>query len=75
MERKDLTPALMSFLLLLGIGALAIARHWRIPNIWVEYPLNLDALFISFYVLWILVEIPIAKRAVAPGSDQGNELL
>jgi protein-S-isoprenylcysteine O-methyltransferase Ste14 len=64
MERKDLTPALMSFLLLLGIGALAVARHWRTPNVWVEYPANLDTLFISFYVLWILVEAPIAKRDV-----------
>jgi protein-S-isoprenylcysteine O-methyltransferase Ste14 len=65
MERKDLTSALMSFLLLLGIGALAIARPWRIPNLWVEYPVNLDTLFIGFYVLWILVETPIAKRDVS----------
>jgi protein-S-isoprenylcysteine O-methyltransferase Ste14 len=65
MNRKDLTPALMSFFLLLGIGALAIARHWRITNLWVEYPVNLDTLFISFYVLWILVETPIAKRDVS----------
>lgn len=69
MERKDLTPALMSFLLLLGIVALAIVGHWRIPNVWVESPVNLDTLFISFYVLWILVETPIAKRDV---STQGK---
>jgi len=62
MERKDLTPALMSCLLLVGIAALAIVRHWRIPNLWVGHPLNLDALFISLYILWILVESPIAKR-------------
>ena len=65
MERKDLTPALMSFLLLLGIVVLAIVRHWRIPDVWVEYPVNLDTLFISLYVLWILVETPIAKRDVS----------
>ena len=62
MERKDLAPALMSLLLLLGIVALAVVRHWRIPSLWVGYPVNLDTLFISFYVLWILVETPIAKR-------------
>jgi len=45
--RKDLTPALMSFLLLLGIVALADVRHWRIPNLWVEYPVNLDIVFAS----------------------------
>jgi hypothetical protein len=55
----------MSLLFLLGIVALAIVRHWRIPNRWVEYPVNLDALFIGFYVLWILVERPIAKWDVS----------
>jgi len=62
LERKDLTPALMSFLLLLGIVALAMVRRWRVPNVWIEYPLNLDIVFVTFYVLWILVETPIAKR-------------
>jgi protein-S-isoprenylcysteine O-methyltransferase Ste14 len=62
MGRKDLTPALMSVLLLLGIVALAIVRQWRIPNLWVEYPVNLDTVFASLYALWILVETPVAKR-------------
>lgn len=65
MKRKDLTPALMSCLLLMGIVALAVVRHWRIPNVWVEYPVNPDTLFISFYVLWILMETPVAKRDVS----------
>lgn len=65
MKRKDLTPALMSFLLLMGIVALAMVRHWRIPNVWVEYPVNPDTLFVSFYVLWILVETPVARRDVS----------
>ena len=58
------TPALMSLLLLMAIVALAIVRHWRIPNVWVEYPVNPDTLFISLYVLWILVETPIARKDV-----------
>ena len=62
MARKDLTPALMSVLLLLGIVALAIVRQWRTPNLWVEYPVNLDTVFASLYALWILVETPVAKR-------------
>ena len=62
MERKDLMPALMSALLLLGIVALAIVRHWRIPNMWIEDPVNLDTVFAGLYVLWILVEMPIARR-------------
>jgi protein-S-isoprenylcysteine O-methyltransferase Ste14 len=64
MNRKDLTPAVMSFLLLLGIIVLALARHWRIPGIWVEHPVNLDTVFVGFYVLWLLVETPIAKRDI-----------
>jgi protein-S-isoprenylcysteine O-methyltransferase Ste14 len=62
MGRKDLTPALMSVLLLLGIMVLAVLRHWRVPNLWVGYPVNLDAVFAGLYILWILVETPIAKR-------------
>jgi len=73
MKRKDLTPALMSFLLLLGIVALAIVRHFQIPNIWIEYPVNLDILFISFYVLWILVETPIAKRDVSTAGKTTSD--
>ena len=42
MERKDLTPAIMSFLLLLAIVALALVRQWRIPNLWVKSPVNQD---------------------------------
>jgi protein-S-isoprenylcysteine O-methyltransferase Ste14 len=62
MGRKDLTPALMSVLLLLGIVALAVVRHSRVPNLWVGYPLNLDTVFASLYALWIVVETPVAKR-------------
>ena len=62
MERKDLTPAIMSFLLLLAIVALAIVRQSRIPNLRVEYPVSLDTVFVGLYALWILVETPVAKR-------------
>jgi protein-S-isoprenylcysteine O-methyltransferase Ste14 len=64
MNRKDFTPAVMSCLLLLGIIILALARQWRIPSIWLEYPVNLDTVFVGFYVLWLVVETPIAKKDV-----------
>lgn len=64
MNRKDLTPAVMSLLLLLGIIVLAIARCWRIPSLWVEYPVNVDSVFVCFYVLWLLVETPVARRDI-----------
>jgi protein-S-isoprenylcysteine O-methyltransferase Ste14 len=64
MNRKDFTPAVMSLILLLGIIMLALVRYWQIPSIWTEYPVNLDTLFVSFYVSWLLVEAPIAKKDV-----------
>lgn len=64
MDRKDFTPALMSLFLLLGIIMLVLVRYWRIPSIWTEYPVNLDTVFVSFYVSWLLAEAPIAKKDV-----------
>jgi protein-S-isoprenylcysteine O-methyltransferase Ste14 len=73
MKRKDLTPALMSVLLLLGIVALALVRHWRIPNLWVKYPVNLDTVFACLYVLWILLETPIAKRDLSTEGKRTSD--
>jgi len=64
MKRKDFTPALMSFLLLAGIGILAGVRYSRMPDLWSGFPVNMDIVFAGLYVLWILAEVPIAKRDV-----------
>ena len=74
MERKDLTPAIMAFLLLVAIVALAIVRQWRIPNLWVEYPVNLDTVFAGLYALWILVETPVAKRDLSTEGKTTTDL-
>jgi protein-S-isoprenylcysteine O-methyltransferase Ste14 len=70
--RKDFTPALLSFFLLLGIVVLAILRQGRLPDIWGGYRLNPDNIFIGLYVLWILAEIPIARR---DASTEGKTTL
>lgn len=62
MNHKDFTPAVMSLLLLVGILILASARYWRVPNLWTDYPVNWDTAFAGFYVLWMLVEAPTAKK-------------
>lgn len=62
MNRKDFTPAIMSIALFLGVVVLALARIWRIPSIWTEYPVDFDMVFEALYVLWLLVETPIAKK-------------
>jgi protein-S-isoprenylcysteine O-methyltransferase Ste14 len=74
MNHKDFTPAIMSILLLIGIIICALARHWRIPSIWIEYPVNLDTVFVGFYVLWLLVETPIAKRDVNTEGKRTSDL-
>jgi protein-S-isoprenylcysteine O-methyltransferase Ste14 len=73
MKGKDLIPAIMSVLLLLGIAVLAFARHWRIPSVWTDYPVNLDTLFIISYVLWIVAESRIAKRDVNTEGKQTSD--
>jgi protein-S-isoprenylcysteine O-methyltransferase Ste14 len=70
MKRKDLTPAILSVLLLLGIAALAFVRYRRIPGVWTEYPVNPDTLFVVFYVLWILADSRIAGRDVNTEGKQ-----
>lgn len=72
MARKDFTSALLSFILLSGIIVLALLRQGRVPDLWSGYQLNLDTLFTGLYVLWILVEIPIARR---DASTEGKTTL
>jgi protein-S-isoprenylcysteine O-methyltransferase Ste14 len=62
MKGKDLTPAILSILLLLGIAVLAFVRSGRVPDIWAGYPVNPDTFLIGCYVLWILAESGIARR-------------
>jgi protein-S-isoprenylcysteine O-methyltransferase Ste14 len=70
MKGKDLTPAILSVLLVLGIVVLAFVRSRRIPGVWTGYPLNWDTLVVGFYVLWILVESRVAGRDVNTEGKQ-----
>jgi protein-S-isoprenylcysteine O-methyltransferase Ste14 len=70
MNRKDFTPALMSLILLVGIAILALARHARVPNLWLAYPVNMDAVLTGLYILWILVETPIARKDADTGGKK-----
>lgn len=64
MARKDFTPAVMTILLLAGIVLLSVARYWRVPTIWADFPLNGDTVFAVLYILWLLVETPVAHKDV-----------
>jgi protein-S-isoprenylcysteine O-methyltransferase Ste14 len=72
MARKDFTSAVLSFILIFGIIALAVFRQGRVPDLWNGYRLNPDTLFTGLYVLWILAEIPIARR---DASTEGKTTL
>lgn len=62
MTRKDLTPLVMASSLLAAILILAVIRSSRIPNIWIDDPFNCDTLFISLYLVWMLLEARISWK-------------
>lgn len=64
MKNKDFTPLIMWFFLVTGIIVLAFIRSSRIMGVWNEYPVNLDAVFIGFYILWMLIELRVSGRDV-----------
>jgi protein-S-isoprenylcysteine O-methyltransferase Ste14 len=61
---RDMTPLVLSVLLILGIVALAYLRHGQGRGVWAGFPLDGDLLFAGLYIAWILAEAPIAGRDV-----------
>jgi protein-S-isoprenylcysteine O-methyltransferase Ste14 len=64
MKSKDFTPLIMWSCLLTGIIVIAFIRPSRMVGVWNEYPVNLDAVFISSYILWMLIELRVSKKDV-----------
>lgn len=64
MKRKDFTPLIMWFCLLTGIIILAFIRPSRTIGVWNEYRVNFDIVFISLYILWMLIELRVSKKDV-----------
>lgn len=64
MENKDLKPLIMWFCLVTGIIVLAFVRPIRMASIWGGYTVNFDNVFISLYIMWMLVELRVSKRDV-----------
>lgn len=58
MKRKDFTPLIMWFTLLLGIIVLGLIRLTRTIGLWT------DAVFLSLYILWMFIELRISKRDI-----------
>jgi protein-S-isoprenylcysteine O-methyltransferase Ste14 len=64
MKNRDLKPLIMWLCLITGIIVLAFVRPSRMPSLWNGYAISFDSIFISFYILWMLVELRISKRDV-----------
>jgi protein-S-isoprenylcysteine O-methyltransferase Ste14 len=64
MKNRDLKPLIMWLCLVTGIIVLASVRPSRMASLWNGYAVNSDNVFISLYILWLLVELRISKRDV-----------
>ncbi|MCX5838773.1 MAG: isoprenylcysteine carboxylmethyltransferase family protein [Deltaproteobacteria bacterium] len=72
MKSKDFTPLIMWFFLLAGIIVIAFIGPIRMTGVWNEYPVNVDTVFIGFYILWMLIELRISKKDV---NTEGKKTL
>lgn len=64
MKNRDFIPLIMWFVLLAGILVLAFMRLSRTFGVWDQYPVNFDAIFISLYILWMIIEFRVSKKDV-----------
>ncbi len=62
---RDMTPLVLSVLLIRGIVALACLRHGQGGGVWARLPFNGDLVFAGLYIAWILAEAPIARSDAA----------
>ena len=74
-KSKDLTPLVMWFVLVAGIIWLAFMRLSRIPCVWDEYPVNFDTIFISLYILWMLIELRVSKKDVKTEGKKTSDFM
>jgi protein-S-isoprenylcysteine O-methyltransferase Ste14 len=69
-QNRDITPLILSILLLLGIVILTFLRHRYGIGVWVTRPVDADLLFVGLYVVWMLIESKIAKKdAITEGKQ------
>jgi protein-S-isoprenylcysteine O-methyltransferase Ste14 len=73
MGKRDFTPLVMWFCLLTGIIVVALARLGRETGVWSQHPINLDTVFISFYILWLLVEFRVSRKDVDTGDKKRSD--
>jgi protein-S-isoprenylcysteine O-methyltransferase Ste14 len=75
MKSKDFTPLIMWFVLVTGIIVLAFIRLSRISGVWDEFPVNFDSIFISFYILWLIIELRVSKKDVNTEGKKTSDFM
>lgn len=75
MKRKDFTPLIMWFILFAAIIVLAFIRLSRNFNVWDEYPVHLDTIFISLYLLWMIIELRVSKKDVNTEGKKTSDFM
>jgi protein-S-isoprenylcysteine O-methyltransferase Ste14 len=74
MKNKDFKPLILWFCLVTGIIVIAFIRPGRMVGVWNEYQVNFDTAFISFYILWMLVELRVSKKDVNTEGKKISDL-
>ena len=75
MKRKDFIPLIMWFVLITGIVVLSFIRLRRAFVVWDEWPINFDAIFISLYIAWMLIELRVTKKDVNTKGKQTSDFM
>lgn len=70
-KSKDYIPLAMWFCLITGIILLAFIRSGRAITVWNESLINFDTVFISLYVLWMVIELRVTKNDI---STEGKNI-
>ena len=62
MKNKDLKQLIIWLCLVTGIIVLDFVISSRMASLWNGYAVSFDNVFISLYILWMLVELRTSKR-------------
>ena len=74
-KRRDITPLIMWFILFVGILVLAFIRLSRNFSVWDNYPVYLDTIFISSYLLWMIIELRVSKQDVNTEGKKTSDFM
>ena len=64
MKSRDFKPLIMWLCLVTGIIAIAFIRPIRMVSIWNQFKVNFDIVFITLYLLWMIVELRVSRKDI-----------